>query len=71
MIVTIFEPNGRKELHYWIQEYAWVEWVIYDVSQKSIDLIFNCETHEIQSVIDTIIATSRRVSSTLKKEHVT
>lgn len=65
MIVTIFEIEGKKQLHYWIQEYAWVKGLIYDVSQSAVDLIFNCDTHEIQSVIETIMKTSRLVSKTL------
>lgn len=65
MFVTIFEINNRKDLHYWIQEYMWVQWLIYDVSQSAIDLIKDCEIHEIQLVIETIIKTSRLVSKTL------
>lgn len=62
MLVTIFENNGRKELYYGVQEHAWIQWLIYDVSQSAIDLIFNCDTHEIQSVIETIMKTNQLVS---------
>ena len=65
MLVTIFDINGKKDLQYGIQEYLGVKWLIYDVSQKAVDLIFNCETNEIQSVIKTILETERKVSSTL------
>lgn len=65
MIVTIFDINNRKELHYNIQEHAWVQGLIYDISQSAVELIFNCKTEEIQSVIETIMKTSRLVSKTL------
>lgn len=65
MIVTIFEIKDKKELHYWIQEYSGVKWLVYDVSQESIELIKNCETSEVQNVIETIMKTSRLVSKTL------
>ena len=65
MIVTIFEIEDKKQLHYWIQEYSGVKWLIYDVTQESIDLIRDCETSEVQNVIETIMKTSRLVSKTL------
>lgn len=65
MIVTIFEVDSKKSLHYWIQEYSGVKWLIYDVTQESINLIRDCETSEVQAVIETIMKTSRLVSKTL------
>lgn len=64
MICTIFESNGRKELHYGEQQHAWAKWLVYQVSEKCIDLIRTCKIEEIQQVITHIEEVSPRVWST-------
>ena len=51
MICTIFESNGRKELHYGEQHHAWAKWLVWQVSQECIEIIRRCRTEEIQKVI--------------------
>lgn len=64
MECTIFDKDGRKELHYWEQHQAGCRWIIYQVSEKSIDLIRKCKTEEIQQVITHIEEISPRIWST-------
>lgn len=64
MECTIFDKDGRKELHYWEQHLSGCRGIIYQVSEKSIDLIRNCKVEEIQQVISYIEEVSHRVWTT-------
>lgn len=61
MLVTIISNDGIKELYYWEQRLSWYRWLLYRVSQKSMDLISNCDYKDVQITIKTIMDTEEFV----------
>lgn len=61
MLVTITEMEGRYDLYFWEQLLTGVEANIYNVSQKSMDLISTCSFDKVQNTIKKIMETEEFV----------
>ena len=63
MLVTIINNGWVRELYYGEQALTWVTAEVYKVSQKSMDLISNCEYSKVQSVIKQIMEESEFIKT--------